>query len=311
MIPMSTQPRAISALFTVFAIVATCSLVAAQDSSALTNEDVIKLVKAGLPSAVIVAKISSSVTDFDTSVDALLALSAESIPPDVMTAMAEAGKQAPAPPPSPIAPAYPAASAQIGNATIRQSASVTANVRTNFVGTRCEEPGIYLDDGDTLKLIEPTTAGQSQSGGFMKLSHRNRVGIRGLRARVRIENQQPRFLFCFEESQSGLSYTTGGAVNPSEFLLVTMRLDQKQGQRYYVTAKVSKLTGTTRSGAASQYLHDLWYDRIKPGVFEAKPAEDLPTGEYAFYFAGNQQGAMIAFAGAGGGGAKLFPFGVD
>ena len=161
MIPMPRGPSAVSALFTVFAIVAICSLESAQDSSALANEDVIKLVKAGLPSAVILAKISSSSTDFDTSVDALLALSAEGIPPDVLTAMAEAGKQAPAPSPSPVAPAPPAASAQTGTATIRQSASVAANVQTNFVGARCEEPGIYLDDGGTLKLIEPTTPGQS------------------------------------------------------------------------------------------------------------------------------------------------------
>ena len=134
MIPMPRGPSAVSALFTVFAIVAICSLESAQDSSALANEDVIKLVKAGLPSAVILAKISSSSTDFDTSVDALLAQSAEGIPPDVLTAMAGAGKQAPAPSPSPVAPAPPAASAQTGTATIRQSASVAANVRTNFRG---------------------------------------------------------------------------------------------------------------------------------------------------------------------------------
>ena len=143
---MSTRPRAISALFMVFAIVASCSLVSAQDSSALTNEDVIKLVKAGLPSAVILAKISSSRTDFDTSVDALLALSTQGIPPDVLTAMAEASKQAPAPSTSPVAPAPPAASAQTGTATIRQSASVAANVRTNFVGTATAQTDPYTPD---------------------------------------------------------------------------------------------------------------------------------------------------------------------
>ena len=126
MIPLSTGPRAISTLFTVFAIVATCSLASAQDSSALTNEDVIKPVNAGLPSAAGLAKIPSSRTDLDTSVDALAALSAEGIPADVPTAMAEADKQAPAP---------SAASAQTGTAAIRQSASAAANVRPNFAGT--------------------------------------------------------------------------------------------------------------------------------------------------------------------------------
>lgn len=148
MIPMSTGRRAISALFMVFAIVATCSLLSAQDSSALTNEDVIKLVKAGLPSAVILAKISSSKTDFDTSVDALVALSAEGIPPDVLTAMAEVGTQAPAPAPSPVAPAPPVASVQTGTATIRETSSVAANVRTNFTsgGTATAPTDLYTPD---------------------------------------------------------------------------------------------------------------------------------------------------------------------
>ena len=66
MLSISTVRRALNALFTVFAIAATGSVVSGQDSSAPNKDDVIKLVDAGLPSAVIVAKISSSATDLDT-----------------------------------------------------------------------------------------------------------------------------------------------------------------------------------------------------------------------------------------------------
>ncbi len=66
MLPISTVRRALNALFTVFVIVVTVSVVSGQDSSSPNKDDVIKLVKAGLPSAVIVAKISSSATDLDT-----------------------------------------------------------------------------------------------------------------------------------------------------------------------------------------------------------------------------------------------------
>ena len=41
----------------------------------LTNQSVVKLHKAGLPAEVILAKIRSSRTSFDTSVDALVSLS--------------------------------------------------------------------------------------------------------------------------------------------------------------------------------------------------------------------------------------------
>ena len=268
----------------------------AAESEKLTNEDVLKLSTAGLPPNVITAKISASETDFDTSVDTLLALSEAGIHPDVLAAMSEAGKK-------PAAPA-PVAAAPVGGGgpvVVKHSASAAANVRANFEGTRCEAPGIYLEDGEDLTLIEPTAPGQAQSGGFLKLSTRRRVAIRGLKARVRIENAQPKFLFCFEETQAGLSYTTGGAVNPSEYLLVTMRLDEKQRQRYYVSAKVSKITGTERSGAASQYLHDIRFNRVKPGVYEVASDGNLARGEYSFYYPGI----------AGGEGSKLFPFGVD
>lgn len=278
----------------------------------LSNADVVALTEAGLPAPVIVAKIEASDTEFDTSVQTLVELAKAGVHADVVTAMVSAGN-----PKQPVT--APAAPAPVVN--VQERASPSANVRTNFAGTRCEEPGIYLDDGDSLQLLEPTAPGQVQSGGFLKFSVRTRVAIRGLRARIRIENQQPKFLFCFEEAEGGLTYATRGAVNPSDFLLVTMRLDEKQRQRYYVTAKVSRITQTSRSGAASQYLHDLQFDRVQRGVFEAEAAQDLPKGEYAFYFGGGQQGAPVPdldtaeggrpSVGAGAAGERLFPFGVD
>ena len=52
---------------------------AAADEEALTNEDVVKLTQAGLGPSVIVAKIASSQTAFETSVEALVALSENEI----------------------------------------------------------------------------------------------------------------------------------------------------------------------------------------------------------------------------------------
>ncbi len=44
------------------------------DAQVLTNEHIRRMTSAGLPPAVIVAKITSSETNFDTSVDALILL---------------------------------------------------------------------------------------------------------------------------------------------------------------------------------------------------------------------------------------------
>ena len=59
--------------------------------ASLTNEDVVRLANAGIGDAVIVAKIEASATAFDTSVDALLALSEAGIADDVIAAMVKAG----------------------------------------------------------------------------------------------------------------------------------------------------------------------------------------------------------------------------
>ena len=56
----------------------------------LTNADVVQLAKAGIGDAVIVAKVRTSAPAFDTSVDALLALSKEGVSDEVILAMVEA-----------------------------------------------------------------------------------------------------------------------------------------------------------------------------------------------------------------------------
>lgn len=278
----------------------------------LSNADVLSLSAAGISPQVIVAKIESSATDFDTSVQSLLELSKAGIDPDVLTAMTNAHKK-----PAVESEAGQAGPTAAGTVTVARQASVASNVATNFAGTACEGPGIYIMEGDTIKMLEPTTISQQQSGSgvlsgltYGLKSVKARAAIRGAKAGVRIENAQPKFLFCFEESQAGLSYTTKGAVNPSEFPLVSLSVNNKKRQRSFVVGKINQWSGS-RSGATPKELRDLRYDRIKPGVYEAEPAEDLRPGEYAFYFSGDGPGGFAGAYGGGGTGGKLFPFGVD
>jgi hypothetical protein len=72
---------------------------AAQD--VLTNDGVVKMVKAGLPESVIVQKIRTSEKKFDTSADALIKLKGAGVPDRVIEAMV--GE--PAAPPAAAAPA--------------------------------------------------------------------------------------------------------------------------------------------------------------------------------------------------------------
>jgi hypothetical protein len=64
----------------------------AGSASVLQNQDVIKMVKAGLDDALIIAKIGSSKCQFDTSTDALIQLKQSGVSPAVLKAIVGAGK---------------------------------------------------------------------------------------------------------------------------------------------------------------------------------------------------------------------------
>lgn len=84
----------------------------------LTNDDVVKLVKGGLPESVVVQKIRTSERKFDTSADALIKLKSAGVPDKVIEAMlAPAAPAAAAPPPAaPAAASGPAIAHLVGSA---------------------------------------------------------------------------------------------------------------------------------------------------------------------------------------------------
>jgi len=61
--------------------------------AALTNQDVMSMVKAGLPADIVVAKIKASPGDFDTSPATLEKLKSESVPDSVILAMVDASSK--------------------------------------------------------------------------------------------------------------------------------------------------------------------------------------------------------------------------
>jgi hypothetical protein len=65
---------------------------AASGGAVLQNQDIIKMVKAGLDEAIILAKIGGSKCQFDTSTDALIQLKGSGVSAAVLKAMVGAGK---------------------------------------------------------------------------------------------------------------------------------------------------------------------------------------------------------------------------
>ncbi len=296
----------------VFLLVSALPALGQQEVEVLKNEDVVRLTESGLPAAVIVAKIRTSRTDFDTSVDALVALSEAKVGPEVLEAMANAGAE-------PAPAAGDAAGAGTLNVVTATRASQVANVASNFEGTPCESPGIFLSEESSLVDLELTQPSSTKTGSgvlssltYGIKSTKAKAMIRGARSQVRTSQRQPTFYFCFEEAQAGLSYQTTGAVNPSEFPLIALDVEKKKDQRAFVTGKLNLWTGAS-GGSPPKQLRQVEFEKIVPGVYEVK-SQTLEPGEYAFYY-GGQATAVIGIFGPAISGAsatgKVFAFGVD
>ena len=66
-------------------------VVAQEGEEVLTNEDIVTLTEAGLPTSVMVAKIAATRSDFDTTVEQLVALAGAGVDAAVIEAMTKAG----------------------------------------------------------------------------------------------------------------------------------------------------------------------------------------------------------------------------
>ena len=294
------------AMFLALGLTLLVGFASAQDDPPMTNADVRKLTVAGLPAEVIVAKIEASASDFDTSVEELVALSQAGVDSSVLKAMAGSHGAD-----------RPDGSGPVGVGTLRTVATPSANVPTSFRGTPCVRPGIYLEaEGELYDLDVTGTAQKRMGSGVLSgltygiVSQKSKAAVRGTRAMLRT-TQTPQFLFCFEESQAGLSYQTGGAVNPSEFLLVAFRVSERRKERTFEIGKMNMWTGM-QSGTPPKQLREVQYDRLRPGVFRVTPVTTLGAGEYGFYYSGETSlAALGAFTGPSSGGGKIFAFGVD
>src|SRR5438445_5112691 len=183
--------------------------------TALSNADVIKMVEAKLSDDVIVSKIKSSPSHFDTSIDAILKLKAAGVSDALVRAMVES-----------TGTAQPAASATPLNPNDPRSP---------------HDPGIYWLGKDRsnaevhLIPLETSVYSAGKTGGLFKAgltygiakANWNAV-VRGGKANVRIAEASPEFWFYFDEKQNS-SFSTG-ATNPNEFILAKMEAKSNERQ---------------------------------------------------------------------------------
>lgn len=251
----------------------------------LGNDDVVALVAAGVDNDVIVAKIDATATAFDTSVATLIALSEAGVDAGVLEAMARATR--PAPPPS------------------------------EFAGTPCPGPGVYVDVGDALFALDMDTVARIGDGGLVAtaadvaygiLPTRASATIAGAAAALRTTSPRPEFWFCLPAPAAAFDAPAG--VDALGFVLVAHKVSRRRDERRFDLARFW-LFGASM-GPSRRSLRPVAFTEVAPNVFQATPEAPLAPGEYGFYYAAVPSLAAYEYLAVGEGIAgRVFSFGVD
>ena len=244
----------------------------------MTNDDVVKMVKAGLDEAIIVSSIQNSESKFDTSPDGLIDLSDAKVPKTIVTAIIEraSGKTA--------------------------NSARTANGAGAAAGGETMSPSdVRLIDGETEAMLQYSKLQirvAARGLGFGGAA--SYCVIHGTKAATRVRNKQPEFLLCVPERAQ-----PAGAVELVNFAV------RKNGTREVMTGGGygSYSTGFPPERVVAMKFEKVDQTNAPSGfvVYRAIPQRPLVVGEYAIVVNSNE--ATPTMAGPSGG--SCYDFGVD
>jgi hypothetical protein len=248
-----------------------CSFINAQTKiDTITNEKVIKLSKLGLQPAVLINKIKTSYTIFDTGSDALISLSDNGVSPDVINVMINIQSQA---------------------------QSEIANQKDINDPLTSRAPGIYYynpkNTEKPIRRVDPTVASSLKSGGFGSALASAYIGgmansnvkssIAGPHSRLQIDDTNPTFYFYFDNNskQNSDNWFFAAATSPNEFIL--LKLTEKKSNRETVIGTENGYGSS--SGSSNKAVQPYTYEDLGNGVFKLTLTKPLKPGEYCFQYA--------------------------
>jgi hypothetical protein len=278
----------------------------------LTNQDIIKLVQAKIAEDLIVSKIKTSKTRFDTSVDGIIALHAAGVSDRIVALMVNpAAEAAPAPDPArtnlsatadPPAPVklQPGFTASNSSRAAAPTVAATAD-KTQRRADPTQAPanfGVYVQDAGELKPLGRVQS-KVQLSKFRTIAkswvpfmrEKIDINIPGAHSTSRFETLRPNFYAYFPPSR-----------DVSKFKLLQAKITgQKYDQRTIANASILFSTEQNQD----EVLCDIGPTSVKD-LYRITPREDLPSGEFGFVEGntGNQSTSNIEII-------DVYDFGVD
>jgi hypothetical protein len=216
----------------------------------LTNDSVIQMVKAGLPEAVVIAKIKSTSSKFDLKTDSLVSLKKAGVSDKVLEAMVAAGSGAGSAPTTGAMPAPPAPAVAAG-------ALKNTDVIYQLVG------GKYVEMFATSANLETNMA-------FFQ--SKSEVVLEGRRAQYRTTDKQPVFLSTYSSTDAPLVRLKPGDDHNDRNLKIGSGAFMPFG-------------GTQKMGVRNEDKIPVTIERDPRGFYKVTPSAALPPGEYGFILA--------------------------
>jgi hypothetical protein len=214
----------------------------------LTNDSVIQMIKAGLPEAVVIAKIKSTATKFDLKTDSLVNLKKAGVSDKVLEAMVAAGSgSAPTTGAMPAPPAPAVAAGALKNTDV-----------------------IYqLVSGKYVELFATSANLETNMAFFQSKSE---VVLEGKRAQYRTTDKQPVFLSTYSSTDAPLVRLKQGDDHNDRNLKIGSGAFMPFG-------------GTQKMGVRNEDKIPVTIERDPRGFYKVTPSAALPPGEYGFILA--------------------------
>lgn len=245
----------------------------AEATKALTNADVVQMVKAGLPESTILLSIKSAPADFKTAPTDLIALKKSGVTQPVLDAMLTHGGESGAP-------------------------SAMPGGRGDFN----PEELMLIDSGVTtpMRYLTPQTRHAVRALGYGGVA--GYAVLRGPQASLRLKSNRPEFLLAVPENAQPESYYT----------LVNLAV-RKNGTREIMVGGgyMSYSTGVANDRIMATVSEKIADQSAAPKdfvIYRIKTSSALPAGEYAVVLYNSQIRAVGYFA---SGLDSYFDFGVD
>lgn len=252
---------------------------ARQQKKALTNADVVAMVKAGLPENTVVLAIQQGPTEFDTSPQALIQLKNQGASPKVLDAMIQAGR--------------PAESQVQTNVPPRTATNANPLSPVPGADDSISYGAVVMVDGDKRVQMKRSQV-NARTGGFMMQAvnpfKKTRIqgAINGNHSQLRTTNTSPTF-------ELGLS----SDLNPSDYVtLVKLKVRDDRREIEMSRAGITGVSsGFRKDDIVPVTLEELPSSTGGSGLksYRVKAVNPIPPGEYA-----------VAV-----GGSLLYDFGVD